>query len=109
MRPPGDGPGKITLLLGRRSSETRAQPAVNLAGRVAAAHSQPVEILPKAVRLDVAGTTREIANDYVWVFAGGTPPREFLEKAGIQVGPRDLTAEAGAEAKLVSGSRRLAG
>ena len=72
-------------------------------------NSQPVEILPKAVRLDVAGTTKEIANDYVWVFAGGTPPREFLEKAGIQVGPRDLTAEAGAEAKLVSGSRRLAG
>ena len=34
-------------------------------------NSQPLEILPRAVRLEVAGTTREIANDYVWVFAGG--------------------------------------
>ena len=72
-------------------------------------NSQPVEILPKAVRLDVAGATREIENDYVWVFAGGTPPSEFLAKVGIQIGPRDLTAEAGAEAKLVSGIRQLAG
>src|SRR5712692_5432703 len=71
-------------------------------------NSQPVEILPKAVRLDVAGTTKEIPNDYVWVFAGGTPPSEFLGKVGVQIGPRDLTAAAGAEAKLVSGSRRLA-
>jgi thioredoxin reductase len=72
-------------------------------------NSQPLEILPKAVRLEVAGATREIANDYVWVFAGGTPPSEFLAKVGVQIGPRDLTAAAGAEAKLVSGSRRLAG
>ncbi|HZE95126.1 MAG TPA: NAD(P)-binding domain-containing protein, partial [Gemmatimonadales bacterium] len=62
-------------------------------------NSQPVEILPKAVRLDVAGTTQEIPNDYVWVFAGGMPPSEFLGKVGVQIGPRDLTAEAGAEAK----------
>src|SRR6266404_1555207 len=65
-------------------------------------NSQPVEILPKAVRLDIAGTTKEIANDYVWVFAGGTPPSEFLGKVGVQIGPRDLTAAAGAEARLVS-------
>ncbi len=49
---------------------------------------------------DVAGQVREIPNDYVWVFAGGTPPNEFLQKLGIQVGQRDLTREAGAEAKL---------
>jgi thioredoxin reductase len=72
-------------------------------------NSQPVEILPKAVKLEVAGATREIANDWVWVFAGGTPPSEFLGKVGVQIGPRDLTAAAGAEAKLVSGTRRLAG
>ena len=57
-------------------------------------NSQPVEIGDRAVRLEVAGAVREIPNDYVWVFAGGTPPREFLEKVGIAVGPRDLTAEA---------------
>jgi len=72
-------------------------------------NSQPVEIRERAVRLDVNGEVREIANDYVWVFAGGTPPSEFLQKVGVQVGLRDLTQEAGAEAKLVSGSRQLAG
>jgi len=72
-------------------------------------NSQPVAISERAVRLEVGGAVRELPNDYVWVFAGGTPPREFLEKVGIQVGPRDLTAEAGVEAKLVRGTRRLAG
>ncbi len=72
-------------------------------------NSQPVEISERAVRLEVGGAVRELPNDYVWVFAGGTPPREFLEKVGIQVGPRDLTAEAGVEAKLVGATRRLAG
>jgi len=46
----------------------------------------------QAARLEVAGATREIANDWVWVFAGGTPPSEFLGKVGVQIGPRDLTA-----------------
>lgn len=71
-------------------------------------NSQPVEIGERSVRLDIAGTVREIKNDYVWVFAGGTPPSDFLKAIGVQVGPKDLTAEAGAEAKL-SGTRRLAG
>ena len=65
-------------------------------------NSQPVEIGAKVVRLDVAGTEREIPNDYVWVFAGGTPPSEFLKAAGVQVGPTDLT-------QIISDSRRLAG
>jgi thioredoxin reductase/Pyruvate/2-oxoacid:ferredoxin oxidoreductase delta subunit len=72
-------------------------------------NSQPLEIGDRTVRLDVGGEIREIPNDYVWVFAGGTPPSEFLGKIGIQIGPRDLTAVAGAEAKLVSDIRRLAG
>jgi hypothetical protein len=42
----------------------------------------------------------EIANDYVWVFAGGTPPNEFLQKLSVQVGQQDLTREGTAEAKL---------
>ena len=63
-------------------------------------NSQPVEIRERSVLLDVAGTVRELPNDYVWVFAGGTPPNEFLEKVGAQLGPRDLTSEASAEAKL---------
>jgi thioredoxin reductase (NADPH) len=63
-------------------------------------NSQPVEIREKSLLLDVAGQVREIANDYVWVFAGGMPPNEFLQKVGIQLGQRDLTREATAEAKL---------
>ena len=63
-------------------------------------NSQPVEILEKSVRLEVAGQVREIPNDYVWVFAGGTPPNEFLQKVGVQVGQQDLTREGTAEARL---------
>ena len=54
-------------------------------------NSQPVEIGEKSVRLEVAGTVREIPNDYVWVFAGGTPPSEFHKAIGVQIGPQDLT------------------
>lgn len=63
-------------------------------------NSQPVEIRAQSVLLEVAGRVREIPNDYVWVFAGGTPPNEFLQKVGVQLGPRDLTREGSAEARL---------
>jgi thioredoxin reductase/Pyruvate/2-oxoacid:ferredoxin oxidoreductase delta subunit len=68
-------------------------------------NSQPLEIGEKSVRLDLAGQSRTIPNDYTWVFAGGTPPTEFLQKIGVQMGPRDLTAEGGAEAKVVAAAR----
>src|SRR4029077_14532660 len=54
-------------------------------------NSQPVEIRAKSVLLDVGGRVQEIANDYVWVFAGGIPPNEFLQKVGVRVGQQDLT------------------
>jgi len=56
-------------------------------------NSQPVEIREKSVRLDVGGTVKEIPNDYVWVFAGGTPPSDFLKACGVQIGPQDLTPQ----------------
>ncbi len=62
-------------------------------------NSQPVEIREKSVLLEVGGKVQELQNDYVWVFAGGTPPNEFLQKVGVQLGARDLTAETSAEAK----------
>jgi thioredoxin reductase len=49
-------------------------------------NSNPVEIREKSVRIEVAGQEQEIPNDYVWVFAGGIPPKDFLQKAGIAVG-----------------------
>ena len=62
-------------------------------------NSNPVEIREQSVILEVNGQQEEIPNDYVWVFAGGTPPNDFLKKIGVQFGMRDMTLEAGSEAK----------
>jgi thioredoxin reductase len=61
--------------------------------------SNPVEVRAKSVVIEVKGQTREIANDWVWIFAGGTPPTELLASAGITLGQRDLTREAHEEAR----------
>jgi thioredoxin reductase len=61
-------------------------------------NSKPVEIRDKTVLLDVNGETKELPNDYVWVFAGGIPPNEFLTKAGVKLGQHDFTKEAQLEA-----------
>jgi thioredoxin reductase len=65
-------------------------------------HSMPVEFKEDCVLLDVAGEVREITNDYVWIFAGGIAPNEFLKSIGIQFGPKDLTAEVVGEAGRIS-------
>jgi putative YpdA family bacillithiol system oxidoreductase len=62
-------------------------------------NSTPVEIKSNSVVLDVGGKLQEVPNDFVWIFAGGTPPNAFLQKIGVGLGARDLTAEAGKEAK----------
>jgi thioredoxin reductase (NADPH) len=64
-------------------------------------NSSPVEFKPESVVLSVKGEMREIPNDFVWIFAGGTPPYDFLKKIGVGFGARDLTLEAGKEAKAV--------
>jgi thioredoxin reductase len=63
-------------------------------------NSKPVEIRDKTVLLDVNGETKELPNDYVWVFAGGIPPNEFLTKAGVALGQHDFTKEAQVAAKV---------
>jgi thioredoxin reductase len=60
--------------------------------------SQPVEIGKTSVLLQVGEERREIPADYVWIFAGGMPPKEFLEKVGIAFGRQDLSQAARAEA-----------
>jgi len=62
-------------------------------------NSNPVEFKPESVVLDVKGEMREIPNDYVWIFAGGAPPNDFLRKVGISFGLRDTTQEASRESK----------
>jgi thioredoxin reductase (NADPH) len=68
--------------------------------------TNPKEIKDESVILDVKGERREIPNDFVWVFAGGIPPYDFLKKIGIQFGQRDITAEASKEAKKQEQERR---
>jgi thioredoxin reductase/NAD-dependent dihydropyrimidine dehydrogenase PreA subunit len=69
-------------------------------------NSNPVEFRSESVLLDVSGTVQEIPNDFVWIFAGGTPPNVFLRKIGVGFGSRDLTLEAGKEAKLAETERK---
>jgi thioredoxin reductase/Pyruvate/2-oxoacid:ferredoxin oxidoreductase delta subunit len=61
--------------------------------------TNPVEFRPDSVVLDVKGEKREMPNDFVWIFAGGVPPNDFLKKIGIRFGMRDQTEEASREAK----------
>lgn len=69
-------------------------------------NSSPLEIKDKSVVLGVAENEQEIANDYVWVFAGGTPPYEFLKKIGVGFGTKDITVEASREALQAADDRR---
>jgi putative YpdA family bacillithiol system oxidoreductase len=64
--------------------------------------SNPVEFKPESVVLEVKGEQQEIPNDFVWIFAGGTPPNDFLKKIGIQFGMCDVTLEAGREARAAA-------
>jgi thioredoxin reductase (NADPH) len=66
--------------------------------------SQPVEFAPDAVVLNVNGELRTISNDFVWIFAGGMPPKDFMQKIGIKFGMRDMTQEASHEARRALGS-----
>jgi thioredoxin reductase (NADPH) len=65
-------------------------------------NSAPVEFKQASVVLEENGKTQEIPNDYVWVFAGGEPPTAFLKKIGVGFGMRDMTLDAGNEAREAS-------
>ena len=69
-------------------------------------NSSPLEFKQNSVLLDVAGKSQEIPNDFVWIFAGGTPPNAFLQKIGVGLGARDMTLEAGKEAREASSLKK---
>ena len=69
-------------------------------------NSNPVEFKEQSVILDVQGTQQEIPNDFVWIFAGGTPPTAFLKKVGIGFGSKDVTLEVSREAKKADAERK---
>jgi thioredoxin reductase/Pyruvate/2-oxoacid:ferredoxin oxidoreductase delta subunit len=54
-------------------------------------NSIPVEFNSGSVRLNVGGDVRELPNDHTWIFAGGSPPTEFLKATGIAFGGKDIT------------------
>lgn len=61
-------------------------------------NSAPIEFTVDSVVLEVNGETQVLANDYVWIFAGGTPPTAFLKQVGVEFGHKDITLEASLEA-----------
>jgi thioredoxin reductase len=69
-------------------------------------NSNPVEVKPESVILEVAGQQQELPNDFVWIFAGGTPPTAFLQKVGIGFGSRDVTLETSKAAKQADAERK---
>ena len=58
-----------------------------------------MEFKVDSVVMDVKGQLQEIPNDFVWIFAGGVPPYDFLKKIGVRFGMNDMTLEASNEAK----------
>jgi thioredoxin reductase/ferredoxin len=87
-------PGNVVTLSYRRDklvrikkkNEDRLAPLL-ASGRVKPLFgSQVVEITPDRVRLRVGSEVSEIPNDYVFVFAGGEPPFEFLKQCGVRFG-----------------------
>lgn len=68
-------------------------------------NSNPVEFKEQSVVIDVQGEKREIPNDYIWIFAGGTPPNDFLKKIGVGFGARDMTKDASDEAKTAAAAK----
>ena len=62
-------------------------------------NSMPIEFKKNSVLLSVEGQVQTIPNDFVWIFAGGKPPYEFLNKIGVGLGMRDMTKEASRESR----------
>jgi thioredoxin reductase len=55
-------------------------------------NSMPTEFRNGSVLIDVGGSIRELQNDYVWIFAGGIPPTDFLKATGIAFGAMDVSS-----------------
>ena len=49
-------------------------------------NSMPVEFREGSVLIDAGGEMREMPNDFVWIFAGGIQPSDFLKATGIAFG-----------------------
>jgi len=59
-------------------------------------NSAPKEFQKGKVILECKDGIRELPNDFVWIFAGGIPPSDFLKAAGIAFGAKDMREETAA-------------
>ncbi len=69
-------------------------------------NSAPLEVKAESVVLDVAGQTKEIPNDFVWIFAGGQPPYDFLKKIGVQFGMQDMATHVKKDISAATSTRK---
>ncbi|MFP5226014.1 MAG: NAD(P)-binding domain-containing protein [Acidobacteriota bacterium] len=49
-------------------------------------NSNPREFRRGSVVVETGGAEQELSNDFVWIFAGGTSPTQFLQASGIECG-----------------------
>jgi thioredoxin reductase (NADPH) len=56
-------------------------------------NSMPTEFRVGSVSIEVAGEIRELPNDFVFIFAGGIPPSDFLKAAGVEFGSIDSAGQ----------------
>ena len=49
-------------------------------------NSNPIEFTAGKTIMKTESSAREIPSDFVWIFAGGTPPTDFLKSVGIAFG-----------------------
>jgi thioredoxin reductase/Pyruvate/2-oxoacid:ferredoxin oxidoreductase delta subunit len=54
-------------------------------------NSAPTEFRSGSVSIEVSGEMRDLPNDFTWIFAGGTPPWDFLKAAGVAFGAMDTS------------------
>ncbi len=74
-------------------------------GRIEGAFGTEVEeIGPASVRLKTPGGTRELPNDYVFVFAGGEPPFGLLREMGVRFGGEAVAGGSGRPSSRVARS-----
>lgn len=57
-------------------------------------NSHPVEFKQGSVVIEIEGKSSEIPNDFVWIFAGGEPPKAFLQKIGVELASRNMAPAA---------------
>ena len=76
----------------KKKNEDRLGPLVGAGSVRLLLGSEVREIAPGQVRLAAAGETVVVPNDYVFVFAGGEPPFDFLKRCGVRFGGETAAA-----------------